>query len=81
MNKTILSVIIAAYRAWIGGGAFDRIRMEFEFLTDADLSGQDKREAVIAAVQREWKAAARAAIKVAIELLWLQLQLKWGVKE
>lgn len=77
----ILTVVVSLYRAWVGAGAFDRIEREFDIMTRANLTGAEKRAVVIAAAQREFDALGEAAIKVAIELLWLQVQIRLGAPQ
>lgn len=73
LNATALSVIISLYRAWVGGGAFDRIKREFNLMSRTGLSGKERRDAVIAAIRVEFPKLAEAVVLAAIQLLWLQV--------
>lgn len=73
LNTTALAFIISLYRAWVGAGAFDRIRHEFDLMSRTGLTGKERRDQVVHVVREEFTDLAEAAILAAVQLLWLQV--------
>lgn len=73
LNNLALSAVISAFRIWMGGGAFDRIKREFDLMSRTGLSGKERRSLVVDTIKRELPQIAEAAVLVAIQMLWLQV--------
>jgi hypothetical protein len=73
LSGSVLAVVVSLFRTYVGGGAFDRIRREFDLMSRTGLSGKERREAVVEAMRTEFPKLAEAVVLVAIQLLWLQV--------
>lgn len=73
LNATALAVIVSLFRAWVGGGAFDRIKHEFDLMSRTGLSGSERRKMVVDTINRELPQVAEAVVLAAIQLLWMQV--------
>ena len=75
IKDLILATLYSAFKAYIGGGVYNRIAGQVTLLMSAtDMSGAEKMANVLAFAQREALAASEYLIRAAVELILYRAQ-------
>lgn len=75
MKALLLATIIAALKAYIGGGLFQRIALLVDGLMDrSDMTGAEKMSVVINAASAEAREVSSYLIRAVVEILLLKLK-------
>jgi hypothetical protein len=75
MKTLLLATIVAALKAYIGGGLFQRIYALVETLTkQSEMTGSEKMIAVLATVKDEAKEVSTYLIRAVVEVVLLKLK-------
>jgi hypothetical protein len=75
VKALLLATIIAALKAYIGGGLFQRIAILVDSLTERDdMTGAEKMSAVLNAASAEAREVSSYLIRAVVEILLLKLK-------
>lgn len=75
MKAILLATIIAAFKAYIGGGAFARIHsFVMQMTSRSDIAGKDKMTAVLNMAQQEGLTLGETLIRAVVEVILLRFQ-------
>jgi hypothetical protein len=75
MKTLLLATIVAALKAYIGGGLFQRIYALVETLTkQSEMTGSEKMSAVLTTVKDEAKEVSTYLIRAVVEVVLLKLK-------
>jgi len=74
MKALLLATLIAALRAYIGGGVYDRIAKLVTFLLGSDIPGQEKMDYVVKTIKAETSELSTQIIRAAAEIILLKVR-------
>jgi hypothetical protein len=75
MKAILLATIIAAFKAYVGGGAFARIHgFVVQMTSRSDIAGRDKMAAVLDMAQQEGMTLGETLIRAVVEVILLRFQ-------